>query len=136
MDKKELLKSYEWFYHVTTSMAYKDIIKQGLIPKTDRELESFISNPVGYVFLTCEKNLCRVYKALKDANEDRLVVLRISANYISTLKIDLDPTHEGINKLRALDEIDGLRKSIDFLGTLACRDIIKPDHIEFYESNC
>lgn len=136
MNIKELIKSYRHFYHITDSAYETSIMEKGLIPKIYERMDYHIECPEvkAQVCVTPPRKLHELYKSFQSNDSSiNYIIFEISAEYISSINFGLDWTFAGTAKLYKMDILDGIKKSIEEFGTLACFDIIPNDVIRKYD---
>ena len=133
IDKNELIKSYKIFYHITDAKNEKNILEKGLIPNrlNDMDYHRDCPNKKAQVCLTTKNKLKEILKSFQDtAPTNQYIIYEISADFIATTDFGLDWTYSGTEKLKNMNEIIGLKISIEEFGTLACFDIIPKEIIK------
>lgn len=132
MTKEELIQSYEKFFHITKKANVDRILREGLIPNkyADNLYHPNAPSKRAQICITGKAKLEEHLDSFRqnDSGEE-FAVFAVSAEFISGIDFGLDWTFSGTESLSKSSDVESLKTSIEYFGTLACFETIPANEL-------
>jgi hypothetical protein len=131
MTKKELVSSYELFYHVTKRSNIEAIDAIGLKITEYSPIDFYLPEKRRpQVCFTILAHLPSIVSAMEDRYESEIAIYSIPAVVLANKQFGLDYTHIGIQNIKQKHTVAALGQMIDNYGTIACFENIPGSEIQ------
>jgi hypothetical protein len=130
---KDLINSYETFYHITTSENAEKVREIGIIPTTEKLVdENYNTYTITQCCLTIREHIESLKQTIATGGKTCSVFV-ISASLVATKNVGIDKTHSAYYAVDGLEELPALQYMIETAGTLACFEPILASELQQIE---